>query len=156
MDSPIIELIAPYAIAVLSDTHNQIGHDTLDRLKTADEIWHLGDVSNETVYRQIAALETPLHVVQGNTDRLGRWPGKLKLTRFGHRFQLEHYPPSISKNDTGTFLHGHLHVPSDDSFLQCRVLSPGAITGPRQGSSASFAWIRFNVDHDWTWSLETV
>ncbi|MCH6256369.1 metallophosphatase family protein [Puniceicoccaceae bacterium K14] len=144
------------SIAVISDTHNTLPEIVSERIKHADEIWHLGDLSNEQVYRELSELGPQLQIVQGNTDPANRWPSRLMLNRYGHYFYLQHYPHSLSRTSKGNFLHGHLHIPIDERFEGGRILSPGAINGPRQGSLAGFAWIRFNHQKTWTWSREII
>lgn len=128
-------------IAVLSDTHDRMPPSLPDRLRDADEIWHLGDVCAPTV---LMALEQPgrlLHVVLGNCDSYAGWPIALELEREGVRFYLTHIPPGRVPPGCPAVLHGHTHVPRDEIIGGVRWLNPGCITRPRGGTTPGFAWL---------------
>lgn len=147
--SPILE------IAVISDTHNEVPALLMECLRAADEIWHLGDVSSQKALFQIESLNIETKVVQGNTDPIGQWPATLELKRHGVHFQLQHYPATGSGN-ADVILHGHLHRPIDETTVSnIRILSPGAISGPRAGSKRGFGWLRFYGERNWSWERET-
>ncbi|MEM9160445.1 MAG: metallophosphoesterase family protein [Verrucomicrobiota bacterium] len=139
------------SIAVISDTHNHVPEALPQILSEADEIWHLGDVCSPEVLSSIEALGKPMSVVQGNMDVPFTWRERILNERHGHRFFLQHYPPSRPESDVDAILHGHLHVPVNDRLEGTKVLSPGAITGPRNDSTAGFAWLRFYEESSWTW-----
>src|SRR5690606_20067174 len=111
----------------------------IDRLRAADEIWHLGDVCRPEILEPFHALGKPLRVVAGNCDARGLWPELLELDAGGYRFQLQHLPPRRLKTSPTAALHGHLHYPIRDEWQGVAILCPGALTGPRSGSAASFA-----------------
>jgi hypothetical protein len=127
-------------IAVFSDTHDRYPPGLPERLKGADEIWHLGDVCAEETLEEFAQLGPPLHVVQGNCDTHAAWPLALELERGGVRFFLTHIPPSRAPVGFAAVLHGHTHVARDEVVDGVRWLNPGCITRPRVGP-ASFAWL---------------
>lgn len=128
-------------IAVLADTHDRHPPGLLDRLGPADEIWHLGDVCRPSLLEELQALGRPVLVVRGNNDLEASWPLRLRVEREGHLFHLEHIAPYRPPADTPFFLHGHTHVFRDEFFLGTRWFNPGAITAPRGGGGASFAWL---------------
>lgn len=129
-------------IAVISDTHDRVPAGLLDRLADADEIWHLGDVCEPEILTDFAALGRPLHVVLGNNEWHNLWPLELRLERAGHRFDLVHIPPRRAPAGARFVLHGHTHVPRDETDAQgVRWLNPGCITRPRDGSTRGFAWL---------------
>ena len=142
-------------IAVISDTHGRVPDRLLDRLEGAAEIWHLGDVTEPDVLLPLQMLKPKLSVVGGNCDPYGLWPQKLELERHGFTFLLQHLPPSEANAGLDAVLFGHLHRPIDEIWNSARILNPGAITGPRNGSYASFAWIGFAAD-GWSWEVETL
>lgn len=148
MDSPV------KAIAVISDTHGTVPRRLVERLEEADEIWHLGDVTRPQVLRPIQQLKAPLAVVRGNCDP-ELWPLQLEFERAGYRFRLQHLPPRLDNGHADAVLYGHLHQPLQDSWHGTRLLNPGAITNPRNGSQPSFAWIRFHPA-GWSWEIETL
>lgn len=128
-------------IAVLSDTHDRLPEAVSRKLRDADEIWHLGDVCEPAIIHELGALGPPLRVVAGNCDD-HPWPPTLDLERAGVRFHLEHIPPARAPAGAQVVLHGHWHVPRDETDpAGVRWLSPGAISDPRGGSAAGFAWL---------------
>ncbi|MDQ8180605.1 metallophosphoesterase family protein [Pelagicoccus sp. SDUM812005] len=141
-------------IAVISDTHGRVPERLLDRISSADEIWHLGDVTRPEILLPIQNLGRPLCVVKGNCDPYGSWPETRDLEREGFRFRLQHHPPHGYLENTTAILYGHLHQPLDDCEFGVRALNPGAVTGPRNGSAASFAWLTFPEEGKWEWTVE--
>ena len=147
---------SPLKIAVISDTHNYLPATLLDRLSSADEIWHLGDVSDPEILSSIRSLDKPTVVVRGNMDFTSSWPEKLELERRGLKFALQHRPPTSIPNGVKAVLFGHLHYQVNEIHEGARLLNPGAINGPRNGSIASFAWLEINSDGQWNWNVEVL
>jgi len=129
-------------IAVISDTHDRFPASLPSRLSGADEIWHLGDVCDPTTLVEFEQLGVPLQVVAGNCDA-HPWPLSLTLERGGLSFHLVHIPPHPARVPPGAHavLHGHTHVPRDETIGAVRWLNPGCITRPNRGAPASFAWL---------------
>jgi len=141
-------------IAVLADTHDRCPPGLPDRLKGADEIWHLGDVCEPGLLAEFEALGPPLQVVLGNCDWYPDWPLELRLERGGVRFLLTHIPPARVPRHVQVVLHGHTHVPRDETDPDgVRWLNPGCITRPRQGIPPSFAWLSVRPPGRIAWSL---
>lgn len=129
-------------IAVLADTHDRCPSGLPERLRAADEIWHLGDVCDFALLVAFEQLGPPLRVVRGNCDWYPGWPRELHLQRGGVRFVLIHAPPARTPQETDVVLHGHTHVPRDETDpLGVRWLNPGCITRPRRGTPPSFGWL---------------
>ena len=129
-------------IAVISDTHDRLPPTLAERLRGAEEIWHLGDVCQPGTLVELEALGVPLHVVRGNCDGWPAWPLVLMLKREGFSFHLEHIPPRHPRRGAAAVLHGHTHVPRDETDpTGVRWLNPGCITRPNRGATASFAWL---------------
>ena len=129
-------------IAVIADTHDRVPPGLLERLAEADEIWHLGDVCEPEVLAEFEALGKPLHVVLGNNEWHSLWPLELRLKRAGQVFHLVHIPPRQAPTGVKFVLHGHTHVPRDETDERgVRWLNPGCITRPREGSTHGFAWL---------------
>jgi putative phosphoesterase len=129
-------------IAVISDTHDHYPASLPERLKEADEIWHLGDVCAPSTLVEFELLGRPLLIVGGNCDEPGRWPLALNLDREGVRFHLTHIPPLRAPPEADCVLHGHTHRPRDETdAMGVRWLNPGAVSRPRGGALASFAWL---------------
>lgn len=54
-------------IALLSDTHGYMGQEILEVARSADEVWHAGDIGSEEVTRALSEI-TRLRAVYGNID----------------------------------------------------------------------------------------
>ena len=129
------------SIAVLSDTHDRLPQHVVTAISGADEIWHLGDVCRPSVIEVLKALKVNVRVVRGNCDEHSAWPLTLDIELHGHRFHLEHIPSRVAPAGCDYFLHGHTHVPRDETIGGVRFLNPGCITRPNRGAPASYAWL---------------
>lgn len=148
--------LQPMRIAVISDTHDRFPPDLPQRIAGADEIWHLGDVCAPETLVEFEQLGVPLRVVMGNCDG-HPWPLSLDLTRAGRRFHLVHIPPRTAPKGVEFVLHGHTHVPRDETDpLGVRWLNPGCITRPNRGAVASFAWLTVARGKSARWELVRV
>jgi putative phosphoesterase len=144
-------------IAVISDTHDRYPATLPERLRGADEIWHLGDVCDPTTLVAFEQLGVPLQVVQGNCDSFSGWPLARNLEREGMRFHLTHIPPRKAPPRAQVILHGHTHVPRDETDREgVRWLNPGCITRPNRGAPASFAWLTVVRGEPLMWKLMLV
>ncbi len=142
-------------IAVISDTHDRLPDGLTARLRGADEIWHLGDVCQPGTLAPLEELGLPLQVVRGNCDWSTLWPETRTLNRGGVDFHLVHIPPLRVPRGVVAVLHGHTHVPRDETDLRgVRWLNPGCITHAHRGAPPSFAWLEFGAGGGWTWQLE--
>jgi putative phosphoesterase len=143
-------------IAVISDTHDLYPDALPEQVRGADEIWHLGDVCAPDTLVEFWQLGPPLRVVRGNCDA-HPWPLTLDLERAGHRFHLVHIPPRRVPAEARYVLHGHTHVPRDETDpLGVRWLNPGCITRPNRGAPASFAWLTVRRGQPPAWELVRV
>ena len=144
-------------IAVIADTHDRYPPLLPQRLKAADEIWHLGDVCEPETLTGFELLGKPLHVVLGNNESHNLWPLVLVLERAGTKFFLTHVPPARAPAGAQVVLHGHTHVPRDETDERgVRWLNPGCITRPNRGARASFAWLTVEDGKPLEWRLELV
>lgn len=143
-------------IAVFSDTHDRYPASLPRKLRGADEIWHLGDVCSPTTLVEFEQLGPPMRVVAGNCDA-HPWPLTLDLEREGLRFHLEHIPTRVAPKGVEYFLHGHTHVPRDETDPGgVRWLNPGCITRPNRGAPPSFAWLTLQRGKPLRWELVRV
>ncbi|MBA3848594.1 MAG: metallophosphoesterase [Opitutus sp.] len=141
-------------IAVLSDTHDRYPADLPARLRAADEIWHLGDVCEPGALVEFEQLGKPLEVVLGNNETHNLWPIQLTLERGGWRFFLTHIPPPRAPRGVHAVLHGHTHVPRDETDAGgVRWLNPGCVSRPNRGAPASFAWLTVAAGRAPEWKL---
>lgn len=144
-------------IAVIADTHDRVPAGLPQRLSRADEIWHLGDVCEPYILAEFEGMGPPVYAVLGNNEGHDLWPLERRLEREGHRFFLTHIPPSRRPADAEFVLHGHTHVPRDETDAAgVRWLNPGCITRPNRGAPPSFGWLEIERGKAPKWRLEPV
>ena len=142
-------------IAVIADTHDRYPPGLPARLAGADEIWHLGDVCELETLAEFQAIGKPLQVVLGNNECHNFWPRELRLERAGWKCFLTHIPPDRAPAGFHLLLHGHTHVPRDETDAGgVRWLNPGCITRPSPGARASFGWLILKTGRPPDWRLE--
>ena len=143
-------------IAVIADTHDRLPEHVRTAIAAADEIWHLGDVCDESVLAAVTELGPPLRVVRGNCDSCLDWPLGLEFELEGFRIHLVHIPPRIAPPKIDLLLHGHTHVPRNERLGAAQFLNPGCITRPNRGAPASYAWLTLERGQPVGWRLELV
>jgi putative phosphoesterase len=144
-------------IAVIADTHDHYPPGFPARLAAADEIWHLGDVCDPEVLVEFEQLGKPMQVILGNNEAHNLWPLSLVLEREGWRFFLVHIPPKHVPAGVQVVLHGHTHVPRDETDQAgVRWLNPGSIAHPRGGAPASFGWLTLQRGKPPEWKVVAV
>jgi len=144
-------------VAVISDTHDHVPASLPERLAEADEIWHLGDVCEPWTLDLFKAVGRPVFVVLGNNEEHALWPLERRLEREGHRFYLTHIPPTRTPADAEFVLHGHTHVPRDETDeAGVRWLNPGCIARAGRKHGATFAWLEIEAGKPPVWRLEQV
>ena len=84
---------ASHRIAVIADTHGRLPLHLIDKIRDADEIWHLGDFCNLDTLSACRAIGRPFLAVLGNNDYGLDLPETLELERAGKWFHLVHIPP---------------------------------------------------------------
>lgn len=129
-------------IFVLADTHNRLPETVKEIARSADEIWHLGDVCAESILDELRGIGPPVTVVRGNCDSNSEWPLVVDLVRSGLKFRLQHIPPDDTPENVDVVLHGHTHVPRNERRGGVRYLNPGCVTRANQGAPPSVAWLR--------------
>ena len=139
-------------IFVLADTHNRLPETVREIATDADEIWHLGDVCTETILDELRAIGSRLTVVRGNCDSNFEWPLVVDLVRDGLKLRLQHIPPSHLPDDVDVVLHGHTHVPRNETRGNVLFLNPGCVTRANQGAPPSVAWLEI-ADRKINWKL---
>jgi putative phosphoesterase len=139
-------------IFVLADTHDRLPETVREIARDADEIWHLGDVCAETVFDELRAIGPPVTVVRGNCDSNFEWPLVSDLVRGGLRFRLQHIPPDHLPDGVDVVLHGHTHVPRNETRGSVLFLNPGCVTRANQGAPPSVAWLKI-ADKKLSWNL---
>lgn len=134
-------------IGVISDIHGPLPDYARDALEGVDAILCAGDVETAQAIWQLEAI-APTIAVAGNCD----WhlQGVLDLPRTarprlgGVRFFLVHRPQDIGTpaDDVQVVVHGHTHVPRDETVDGIRYLNPGSACYPRGNSHRSLAIVQ--------------
>lgn len=143
-------------IAVIADTHNRLPSSVRNEISGADEIWHLGDICNREILMELRGLGPTVHAIGGNCDPRGLAPETLMIERRGKTFFLVHIPPRTAPEGADFLLHGHTHVPRDQTVGRTRFLNPGSIGKANHGAAPSFAWLEIGADGKVLWSLVPV
>ena len=138
-------------IAVLSDTHGKLPLSAVVQMADADEIWHLGDVTEPHTLAPLMSLGKPLRIIRGNCDECPDWPHHLIIKESGLRIMLEHIPPSSAPPGIDILLHGHTHIPRHERVGKTIFLNPGSTSRPKGGSAPSWAWLELDeTGYRWT------
>jgi putative phosphoesterase len=145
-------------VLVIADTHNKLPPIIRELAREADEIWHLGDVCNAGILHELKVIGPPVTLVRGNCDSNLEWPLMVELTRNSTRFRLQHVQPTIRRlpTDCDVLLHGHTHVPRDETISGIRFLNPGCVTRPNRGASASVAYLDISPMGKLNWRLVSI
>ena len=122
-------------IAILSDTHGLLRPAVLEYLKTADAVFHGGDINKPEIVEQLRQY-APLYIVRGNNDR-GEWaeaiPHDLTVTLVGVTFAMVHNKKELPVDLTGAdvVVFGHSHKYVQEKTGNVLWLNPGSC-GPRR------------------------
>jgi putative phosphoesterase len=142
-------------IAVIADTHGRLPLHVAEAIRTADEIWHLGDFTDPIMVNSIRRLGPPFQGVLGNCDDGIDLPEELLLEREGRTFRLIHIPPA-KLTGADFLLHGHTHMPRDEKIGATRVLNPGTVSKPNHGAPPSYAWLEIDAAGAVAWNVVRV
>jgi len=132
----------PYAllmlrIGLISDTHGLLRPEVLDFLRGSDHILHAGDICDEQVLADLAAI-APLTAVRGNNDR-GAWaerlPHSLTVQFEQVRIHLVHDLAELAiapaAEGVRAVVSGHSHKPKVEERAGVLYVNPGS-AGPRR------------------------
>jgi putative phosphoesterase len=142
-------------IAVIADTHGRLPLHVAEAIRTADEIWHLGDFTDPIMVNSIRRLGPPFQGVLVNCDDGIDLPEELLLEREGRTFRLIHIPPA-KLTGADFLLHGHTHMPRDEKIGATRVLNPGTVSKPNHGAPPSYAWLEIDAAGAVAWNVVRV
>lgn len=128
-------------IGLLSDTHSYLDPKVFDYFKDCDEIWHAGDVGDESLLDELEAFK-PLRGVYGNIDDTSvraRLPLNNHFEVEGLSVFITHiggypgrYKPRVRKildeAKPGLYICGHSHILKVmmDKKRGCLHMNPGA------------------------------
>jgi putative phosphoesterase len=156
-------------IGLISDTHGYLDPKVEKYFKECDEIWHLGDVGNIDVVKQLTKIK-PVRGVYGNIDGQdirSIFPKELKFTCEEVKVWLVHiggYPNRYSKdvrerikfNSPDLFISGHSHILKViyDKKLKLLHINPGA--AGKSGFHKVKTLVRFTIDKKDIKDLEVI
>jgi putative phosphoesterase len=128
-------------IGLLSDTHGFLDEKILNHFSACDEIWHAGDIGDESVSKQLSSFK-PFRAVYGNIDGTtvrAQFTENLSFKCEGLKILITHiggngnyYPPPAQKliDDIrpDVFICGHSHIckVQHDKKNNMLYLNPGA------------------------------
>ncbi|NBP68143.1 MAG: metallophosphoesterase [Cytophagia bacterium] len=129
-------------IGLLSDTHSHLEKSILDHFKDCDELWHAGDIGEDTVLQQLQDFK-PTKAVFGNIDSMKLQRSLAEDLWFeceGLQIWMTHiggappnYNPRIKKKlkeaVPDIFICGHSHilrVMRDPHYANMLYINPGA------------------------------
>lgn len=123
-------------IGLISDTHDLLRPEALERLRDSDHIIHAGDVCSREILDALAAL-APLTAVRGNNDR-GAWARKLpkraRVQLAGIDVCVIHERAQLDDelaNGARVVVFGHSHKPLVEECDGVLFVNPGS-AGPRR------------------------
>lgn len=132
-----MEKNVPYRIGIIADTHNRWEPAIATLFAGVDEIWHLGDICNESILDELRAIAPKLEVILGNNDFTLDYPYTRQLERRGERFHLVHIQPGRIPQDTDWLLFGHTHRPYNAMEGRVHLFNPGSAGKANKGAPAS-------------------
>ena len=156
-------------IGLISDTHGYLDPKVEKYFKACDEIWHIGDVGNIDVVKQLTKIK-PVRGVYGNIDGQeirNIFPEELKFKCEEVKVWLVHiggYPNRYAKkikkriefNSPDLFICGHSHILKVmyDKKLNLLHINPGA--AGKSGFHKVKTLIRFTIDKKEIKDLEVI
>ena len=156
-------------ILLLSDTHGLIDDFIMRHVHKADEIWHAGDIGNQTVIDEIEKYK-PLRGVYGNIDdkfiraifpldnKFIVEKVKVWITHIGgypHRYNPR-IKSIIKKSPPKLFISGHSHIlkVQYDKKLNLLHMNPGA--AGKYGIHQVRTMLRFEIENENIKNLEII
>lgn len=130
---------AIYRIGVISDTHGILQPAVFDLFEGVDLILHAGDVGNDDLLVELAAI-APVRAVSGNVDGMptNERPLARRLSTFVGKIAMTHgHLPDSSAYDPGTLIEtfrdfepmfiifGHTHLPTIVERDGVTLFNPG-------------------------------
>ena len=157
-------------IALISDTHSYLGKDVIKHIKNADELWHAGDIGDQSTADQLEEIGPPVRMVWGNIDgdkaRM-QFPEHNRFLCEGMDIWITHiggYPgrynqrvrPEIYNNPPDIFICGHSHILKvvNDKKIKCLHMNPGAIG--THGFHKKRTMLRFDINDGKISNLEVI
>ncbi|HRJ29692.1 MAG TPA: metallophosphoesterase family protein [Cyclobacteriaceae bacterium] len=157
-------------IGLLSDTHGFLDNSIFEHFKDCDEVWHAGDLGDETLLQQLELFK-PVRAVFGNIDDRtlqAKLPEDLWFTCEGLTIWMTHIggvPPNyntrikkiLKDKVPDIFICGHSHilrVMKDPQFKNMLYLNPGA--AGNHGFHHMKTIMRFEITGKEIWKMEVI
>lgn len=128
-------------IGIISDIHGHLSEEAYEALRGSDYILCAGDIESPLLLSELESI-APAIAVRGNCDHrdLGPSVNFVASPRLGGvRFKMVHRPEDIREipEDVQVVVHGHTHIPRNETIHGILFLNPGSPTRPRGGSRKS-------------------
>ena len=128
-------------LALVSDLHGGLPVKLEAVLEGCDRIICAGDIEDDSVLWRMQTF-APVVAVRGNCDwstSLTNYTVTIELE--GVRFFVVHRPQDIGAPapDIDVVVHGHTHIPRDETIGGVRYINPGSAVYPRGNSTRSCA-----------------
>ncbi|NLP09046.1 YfcE family phosphodiesterase [bacterium] len=147
---PIIELLAPCRIGILSDTHRELPQAIFSLFADVQHIIHAGDIGDWDVVLSLRTL-APVTAVYGNCDdyRVRRHcPNRQTLRVNGLMVEVTHIAQEVQEEVPASVqqvqIIGHSHVAAIQHFGATLYINPGSISRPRQDQRPSVALLQID------------
>jgi putative phosphoesterase len=133
-------------LTVIGDTHAETGHQlegrTLEAVRDADHVVHVGDFLTTAVYDAIEAETDQLTAVYGNNDEQAlreqlpqvatvEWSGLRLVVTHGDRHTDTALAMLARQEDADLVVVGHSHQAAIDSVGEFTRVNPGSYAEPR-------------------------
>lgn len=118
-------------VGVVSDTHNLLRPQVLERLAGCERILHAGDVGDLEILERLRRV-APVEAIRGNTDTgatAAQLPEILEGDLGGLPFRMVHRREDIDRtwpSRSRLLVFGHSHRPELEWRGNCLLLNPGA------------------------------
>lgn len=155
-------------IGILSDTHGYLHPDAFEFFKECDEIWHAGDIMDDFILDELAAIAPTVRAVYGNCDD---WdirreiPENQVFTCENQTVAIRHivgspgkyYPEALEliREAKPTILvagHSHILKVMFDKKQNFLFINPGA--AGRYGFHTRLTMLRLKIDGERIYDLE--
>lgn len=127
-------------LGIISDTHNILREEVIEKLKTCDYIFHAGDFCKEEVFEKLQKIGK-LYAVRGNNDK-EEWANVLPMHTVinleGYKIGMAHEKKDLPRCEVDLMIYGHSH--KYEAYLQDKVqyINPGSCGRKRFNLPLSF------------------